>query len=123
MIEPPVSVPSAKPTIPADVDAPEPLDEPDVVRSNFHGLCGNGTRFERVDPPANSDIVSFAIRIAPALLSLSTHVASRSGTRSLKIMEPQVVRIPFVSNRSFNPYGIPWSGPRIFPDLISFSAC
>ena len=102
-IEPPVSVPSEKQTIAAAVEAPDPLEEPDVVRSSFHGLCGNGTRFDRVEPPANSDMVSFAIRMAPALFSFATQVASRSGTRSLKMMDPQVVLTPLVSNKSFTP--------------------
>ena len=87
----------------AEVAAPGPLEDPKVVRSSFQGLWGNGTRFDRVDPPANSDIVSLAIRMAPAFLSFSTAVASRSGTRSLKMLEPHVVLTPFVSKRSFAP--------------------
>src|SRR5262249_29034136 len=36
---------------------------------------------------------------------------------------PHVVLMPFVANRSFAPHGIPCSGPRYLPALISLSAC
>src|SRR5258708_18713019 len=38
MMEPSVSVPSEKPTNPADVDAADPAEEPLDVRSVFHGF-------------------------------------------------------------------------------------
>ena len=110
MIDPRVSVPIAKPTRPADVAAPGPADDPLELVSGAHGL--------RVNPPnhtppcASAPIESFATSTAPASRSLSTIVASQSGTRSLYGSAPQVVAMPFVSKRSFAPHGIPWSGPR-----------
>ena len=78
MIEPRVSVPIEKPTRPAAVAAPGPADDPDELRSRFHGF--------RVEPPnqtpprASAPIESFATRTAPASVNRSTTVASASIT-------------------------------------------
>ena len=74
MMEPRVSVPSAKPTRPAAVAAHGPADEPLEPVSGFHGL--------RVVPPnqtppwASAPIESLATSTAPASRSRSTTVAS-----------------------------------------------
>ena len=68
MIDPPVSLPMEKPTSPAAVAEPGPAEEPDASCSVFHGL--------RVNPPnhcavtAIAPVESFAMRIAPAFVSL-----------------------------------------------------
>ena len=49
-------------------------------------------------------------------------VASTSAIRCSYGFAPQVVRIPLVSKRSFTPNGMPCSGPRYLPALISRSA-
>ena len=54
-IEPPVSEPSAAGTSPAATAAPEPLDEPPVKCSRFHGLRAGGQGRSNDGPPcANS---------------------------------------------------------------------
>ena len=76
MIEPRVSVPSAKPTSPAAVAAPEPADDPLAPCSGFQGF--------RVRPPnqrspdARAPIDSLATRTAPAAVSRAYTVASAS---------------------------------------------
>ena len=120
MIEPRVSVPIAKATRPADVAAPGPADDPLELLSGDHGL--------RVDPPnhtppcASAPIDSLAHSTAPASRSRSTMVASTWAIRFSYGLAPHVVLIPLVSNRSFTPNGMPCSGPRYLPALISLSA-
>ena len=97
-IEPPVSVPMPKPISPATAAETVPLDDPKLVRSSFHGFSA-----ELVLPPANSPSDILAISTAPAPSSLSMTAALRSGTRSAKIRDPHVVRIPRVSSRSLTP--------------------
>ena len=97
-IEPPVSVPMPKPISPETAAATVPLEDPKLVRSSFQGFSA-----ELVFPPANSPSEFFAISTAPAASSRSITAAFRSGTRSRKIRDPQVVRIPRVSSRSFTP--------------------
>src|SRR5262252_217352 len=110
MIDPRVSVPIAKATKPAAVAAPGPAEDPLELFSGDHGL--------RVDPPnhtppcASAPIESFATRTAPASRRRSTTVASYWATRFSYGFAPHVVRMPFVSSRSFAPHGMPWSGPR-----------
>src|SRR5436305_12727824 len=109
MIEPPVSVPTAKATSPAAVAAAGPADDPLEPRSRLHGL--------RVRPPnqtspyASSPVDSFATSTAPASRSRSTAVASADGVRSRYGCAPHVVRMSLVANRSLIPYGTPCSGP------------
>src|SRR5262245_64417022 len=63
-------------------------------------------------PYANSCMLSLPRRMAPARASRATTVASSAGTESARILEPPVVRTPFVEYRSFGAQGTPWSGPR-----------
>ena len=79
-----------------------PLDEPKLVRSSFHGF-----KAELVLPPANSPSDIFAISTAPDASNRSMTAAFRAGTRSRKIPDPHVVRMPSVSSKSFTPYGTP----------------
>ena len=116
-IEPPVSVPIPKPMSPATVAATVPLDEPKLVRSSFQGFSAL-----LVLPPANSPSDIFAMSTAPLSRSLSITAAFRKGTRSRKIPEPHVVRMPSVSRRSFTPYGTPWRMLRRRPARSSASA-
>src|SRR5712691_8528635 len=105
MIEPRVSVPSAKPTSPAEVAAAGPADDPLDPVSGFHGF--------RVVPPnhtppcASEPIDSLATSTAPASRSRSTTVASRFSTWFSYGFAPQVVLMPLVAKRSFAPHGIP----------------
>ena len=120
MMLPSVSLPIEKPTSAAAVAAPGPALLPPDPSSRSHGfmVCPpNQTSFN-----ASAPRESFATRTAPAAWSRATTAASASGTRFRYGSAPQVVRIPFVSRRSFVPHGIPWSGPRYFPAAISASA-
>ncbi len=65
---------------------------------------------------------SLPSRIAPALASRSTIAASIVGTKSFRILDPHVVRMPRVRNRSLIAYGTPCRGPRYRPFRISDSA-
>jgi hypothetical protein len=66
-IEPPVSEPSAAGTIPAAMAAPEPLDDPPVKWSRFHGLRAGGHGRSKDGPPcANSWVASLPVSTAPA---------------------------------------------------------
>ena len=91
-------MPIPKPIRPATAADTVPLDEPKLVRSSFQGFSA-----ELVLPPANSPSEFLAIITAPASSRRSMTAAFRSGTRSRKMPDPQVVRTPRVSSRSFTP--------------------
>ena len=117
---PPVSLPMENPTRPAAVAAPGPALEPDAPSSGSHGFI--------VCPPnqmslsASAPRESLAMSTAPASSSRRTTAASAEGTRVRNGSAPYVVRMSFVSSRSFTPYGMPCNGPRYFPEAISASA-
>src|SRR5918995_5190989 len=119
-MEPSVSVPIAKAHSPAAVAEADPALDPLDPSLRFQGL--------RVRPPyqmslyANAPTVVLPSSTAPAARSLRTSVASYSGTRSRYGSAPQPVTVPFVSNKSLSPYGIPCSGPRLTPARSSASA-
>src|ERR1022692_3028343 len=121
MMLPPVSLPMAKPTNPAAVAAPGPALDPDDPSSSSHGFI--------VWPPnqmsfsASAPMLSLATSTAPASCRRFTTAASWVGTRSLNGSAPYMVGMPAVSTRSLAPRGMPCSGPRYLPDLISLSAC
>ncbi len=97
-IDPPVSEPRAAGTSPAATAAPEPLDEPPVKWSRFHGLRAGGQGRSKDGPPcANSWVASLPISTAPASYSFVTVVASKLGTVSMQVRECPVVRIPAVA--------------------------
>src|SRR5438128_3077042 len=86
-LEPIVCVPSASGTVRAATAAAEPLDEPPGVHARFHGLrAGDGSYV------ANSVVWHLPRRIAPALLSRATDVASYDGTKPAITLEPPSVR-------------------------------
>src|ERR1035438_7908225 len=66
MIDPSVSVPSAKPTSPAAVDAAEPALDPLDVCSVFHGVFV--MPLNHSPPCASAPMESLAMSTAPALL-------------------------------------------------------
>src|SRR5262245_13129407 len=78
-IDPSVSVPSEKPTSPAEVADADPADDPLDPCSRFHGFFVRP--WNQRSPCASAPIESLAISTAPALRSRSTTVASMSGTR------------------------------------------
>src|SRR3984893_6863810 len=93
-IEPPVSEPSAAGTNPA---AHEPLDDPPVKCSRFHGLRAGGQGRSNDGPPCtNSWVASLPVRMGPDSYSLRTVVASAEGTVLRHTREWPVVRIPAV---------------------------
>src|SRR5260221_10184883 len=71
---------------------------------------------------ANSCRFALPTSTAPASARRAIAVASRSGTKSPRILDPAVVRMPFVQYRSLRLTGIPCSGPRCCPRAASRSA-
>src|SRR5262247_4019114 len=87
--EPIVWVPSESGIMRAATAAAEPLDEPPGVQARFQGLrVGAGSVV------ANSVVWHLPSRIAPALLSRATDVASYDGTKPAITLEPPSVRSP-----------------------------
>src|SRR5215470_17774260 len=122
-IEPPVSEPRLAGTNPAATAAPDPDDEPPVKCAVFHGLRAGGHGKSNDGPPsANSCVDVLPISTVPASASFTAQVASLSGTLSRRILEWQVVVIPLVSTMSFNPIGMPHSGPTALPFITAASA-
>src|SRR5271165_4367560 len=99
--DPPLSLPSAIGTIPqARLTAAPPLLPPQVLVRSQGFLVAPNTALNVCDPVPNSGVLLLPTQMAPAFLMRSTMMASRFGTLSLKIGEPNVVRIPAVSKRS-----------------------
>src|SRR5258708_29625289 len=73
IMEPSVSVPSEKPTSPAEVDEADPAEEPLEGRSVFHGFLV--TPWNHNAPWASAPIESLASNTAPCCSSRSTTVA------------------------------------------------
>ncbi len=122
-VEPPPSVATAIGTSPAATATAEPPEEPPEVRSARHALRvrpNSGASVRHCWP--NSGVVVFPTTIAPARFSRATESASSSGTWSLKIRLPQVVRMPAVGTRSFTAIGTPCKGPSAFPRITACSA-
>src|SRR5687768_1432625 len=94
-IEPPVPVPIVAGTKPAAVAAPEPLDEPPVKCSRFHGLRAGGHGRSKHGPPvANSCVESLPMNTPPAARSFCATTASALATLSVRIFECAVVGRP-----------------------------
>lgn len=68
---------------------------------------------------ANSSILHFPNKTAPASLSLLTTVALYGGIKFSNIFEPHVVATPFVQKLSFTAIGIPSSKPFEQPSTNS----
>jgi hypothetical protein len=93
-----VSVPSAARAIPLATAAALPPEEPPEMRRVSHGLRQFPVKaLMFVTPRAISCVLVLPRITAPAALSCSTAVASRSGMRSAKKRVPAVVRMPAVS--------------------------
>jgi hypothetical protein len=72
MIEPPVSVPIAKPTSPAAVAAAGPADDPLEPRSGFHGLRVR-PRNQR-SPTASSPVDNVATKLNAGSVSIGISI-------------------------------------------------
>src|SRR6185312_3972626 len=102
-MDPSVSLPTPKPTSPADVADAGPADEPLDPSSVFHGL--------RVMPPnhtspmASAPSESLATSTAPAASRRCTTVASSSMVCVSYGVAPHVVGYPFTASRSLAPHG------------------
>src|SRR6478609_9968640 len=96
-VDPPPSVATAIGTRPAATATADPPLEPPELRSARQALRvrpNNGACVRHCWP--NSGVVVLPTTMAPACFNLATTVASLSGTCSLKISEPHVVRRPSV---------------------------
>ena len=71
---------------------------------------------------ANSGVVVFPTRIAPAARRRATTAASSVGTRSARRTAPIVVRTPAVSSVSLTENGTPWRRPSGPPRITAASA-
>ena len=106
-MEPPVSVPSAANAIPVATATADPPDEPPGIRVVSHGFrhgpkCG----FSVVTPEGDLMHVGLADdQSAGRLESCDNRWHRDFGTWSLKKSDPDVVRMPAVSNRSFTAIG------------------
>src|SRR5947209_18855891 len=117
--EPSVSVPIASRTSPAATAAPDPLEDPQALRSSAHGLRTwpptalqpEIELFERMF--AHSERLVLPTMIAPAARSRATSGASRLVTLFASARLPAVVGSdPAVSILSLISTGWPASGPR-----------
>lgn len=121
--EPPVSLPSAMGCIPQARAAPAPPLLPPALRERSYGLrVAPKTGLTVCEPRPSSGTLVLPRVMAPAFRSRSTTRWSRPGTRSAKIGEPDVVRMPAVSCRSLCATGSPCSGPTGSPAAIRSSA-
>ncbi len=122
-VEPPPSVATANGTRPAATATAEPPELPPDVRSPRQALRvrpNNGASVRHCWP--NSGVVVLPTTMAPACFNRATTTASVSGTWSLNISEPQVVRMPAVGTRSFTATGTPCNGPTASPRITAASA-
>ena len=96
-IEPPVSEPSEAGTRPAASAAPEPLDEPPVKCSRFHGLRAGGHGRSN-DGPAVRELVGLQLaeQDRAGVEQRCVVVASAAGMLSRQTFEPPEVRMPGV---------------------------
>ena len=113
-IEPPRSLPSARPTRPAETAAALPPDDPPADRSGFHGLhVAPNRRFSVTGRNPSSGEFVLPTTIAPASRSRRTWALSWSATQSPNAWLPSVVGVPSVAeSRSLIPTGTPQSGRR-----------
>src|SRR5258706_6954326 len=125
--EPPMSLPSAKGTMPqASASAPPPVLPPQVLVTSYGLRVGPNTGLNVCEPNPNSGTFVLPMTIPPAAFSRCTTRQSKSGTLSRCNGDPNVVRMPAVSCKSFTPTGIPCSGPSTFPcanDSSAAAAC
>src|SRR6266550_9125839 len=94
-IDPPVSDPSENGAIPAATATADPPLDPPGIRSTAQGFfAGPNAEFSVDDPMANSSQLVLPTMTAPAASRRRTTVASYGGTKSLRIRDDAVVRIP-----------------------------
>src|SRR5262249_7731813 len=110
-IEPPVSVPIAMGASWAATAAADPPPEPPGIRPRSHGLwVGPYAEYSVDDPIANSSMLVLPSITSPAARMRSTIVASYGGRQPSRILEAQVVGMPFVAITSLTATGTPASG-------------
>src|SRR6185369_3215658 len=120
--DPLVSVPIAKRTSPAATAAPDPLDEPQALRSSAHGLWTCPPIALQPEIELFERMFAHSLRLvlprmtAPASRSLATSGASRLVTLLANARLPAVVGSgPALSILSLISTGWPASGPRRLP--------
>ena len=121
-MEPPVSVPSDPAQRDAATAAADPPDEPPGTWSSDQGLrTGPRELFSLDEPIANSSMFSLPSMMAPAAASRCDGVDSNGGTKPRRILEAQVVSIPFVTKMSLRASGTPARGPTDSPAAMARS--
>ena len=109
-----MSLPSAIGSMPhARATAPPPLLPPQVFVRSYGFSVAPNTGLNVCEPAPNSGVFVLPTVIAPACLMRSTSSESSAGTKSLKIGDPNVVRMPLVGCRSLCAIGSPCSGPTV----------
>ena len=111
--EPPPSLPCERAERPATCPAAAPPLEPPGVRVVSQGLRHGGPSRFSVEPlwPI-SGVLVLPRMIAPDARIRSVTMSSASGTLSLKMRDPLVVRMPLVAFRSLMDMGMPCRGAR-----------
>ena len=102
--------------------AAPPLLPPDVRVTSQGLLVRPYTKLFVSKESVSSGVLVLPRRIAPAAFARWTTVASRSGMKSLRPIEPPVVITPAVSSESLMVIGTPWSGPTGSPRATASSA-
>ena len=107
-IEPPPSPPWARGPRPAATCADAPPLDPPGVRSRFQGLRVIPVSGLSVAPfHPNSGVVVLPRKTPPAPSRRRSSGVSSSGTLCSKILDPRIVRTPFVGCMSLMEYGMP----------------
>ena len=120
--DPPRSLPSAIGNIrQASAAAAPPLLPPATLVRSYGFRVAPNKGLNVFEPAPNSGVLVLPMIMAPAFRMRSTINASDFGTRSRKMGEPMVVRIPRVWTRSLIAMGSPASGPVFSPWLIARS--
>ena len=84
--------------MPAATAAADPPEDPPGEWSTFHGLRAGGNGVSKAVPPiANSQVVNFPNKMAPAFFNRVVVVASLAGMRPRHSLDPPSVGTPAVS--------------------------
>ena len=128
VIEPLVSVPTAKGASRAATAAPLPELDPHAVRLRAYGLRVSPPWALQPDVECSSRMLAHSLRLVlpsttmPASRRRRTSVASRAGGSSASARDPAVEASPAVSMLSLTSTGRPCSGDRLRPAAVSRSA-
>src|SRR3990167_1739154 len=103
-IEPQVSVAVANSTFPVATTTALPLEDPPATFFMFHGFfVGPKSEFSPLDPWPHASWFNLYLVLKPAFSKLATTVELYWGIYPSKTLDPAVVSIPLVINKSLCP--------------------